>query len=89
MSALQTWITVLGAAGVLGFAGQILRGWWGWHTGRSGRVVQRARDAITAMGEASEWADAYYRYRAWCIRTHGYDPGAPPPPDDHEDATHG
>ena len=81
MTALQAWINLIGGAGILAAVVQLARGWWGWHTGRSRRVVQRARDAITAMGEASEWAGAYYEFRSWCIRTHGYDPAAPPPPD--------
>lgn len=82
MSGWQTWITVLGGAGVLGALGSLARGWWGWHTGSSQRTIAGVRDAIDAMGEAARWASAYYRAREWCENLHGFCLDYPPPPPD-------
>ena len=80
MTPWQTWVAVLGGAGVVGALVQLGRGVWGWWTGASGRKVAAYRSAITAMGEASRWADLYYHYRQWCVEHHGCDDADYPAP---------
>ena len=80
MTAWQTWVTVLGSAGVVGAVAQFVRGWWDWRSGKSDRRIGSYRSAITAMGEAAAWAALYYSYREWCLRHHGDHPDDYPRP---------
>ena len=82
MSDWQTWLTVLGASGIIALLGTIIRGIGGWLTGSSQRRMGRAADALDSMATAGLWADAYWRGRAWCTRHHGWSADFPAPPDD-------
>ena len=87
MNDFQTWITVLGGAGFLGAVVTLIKGLVGWRTGRSGRKMRAAHDAIDSLNLAARWAEAYWHGRDWCHRWHKpwtdeFENGYPPPPDD-------
>ena len=84
MSDWQTWLTVLGASGIIALLGTIIRGIGGWLTGSSQRRMDQAADALDSMATAGIWADAYWRARAWCTREHGWSVDYPPPPNDDD-----
>ena len=73
---------VLVAMGGLTTLGAAFKWFYDQFSGRNQRATAHIRSAIEAMGDAGEWADAYWEFRTWCRRHHGYDPGAPDPPQD-------
>ncbi|AOT24375.1 hypothetical protein [Propionibacterium freudenreichii] len=86
MNDFQTWITVLGGAGFLGALVTLIKGLVGWRTGKSGRKMRAAHDAIDSLNLAGLWAEAYWHARGYCRSHHewtsDYADGYPPPPDD-------
>lgn len=71
---------LLAAAGGLTTLGAAFKWLYDQFTGRSQRATTRIRSAIEAMGDAGEWADAYWQLRSYCRREHGYDGNLPEPP---------
>lgn len=91
MHDLQIWITILGGAGFFGLIATLIRGVVDWSSGKSGRRMRAAHDAIDSLNEAGLWAETYWHARNYCRRHHEwsseYADGYPSPPTEGREST--
>ena len=76
----DVWLTlgkIVAAIGGSGTLIALLKWLWDQGSGRTARRTRVIRDAISAMRDAAEWAEAYWEIRSWCRQSHGYDPSMP------------
>ena len=84
---LRLLVMAVGSGGGFAVIGGLIRGVAGWLSGKSGRQMRDAHDAIDSLNEAGLWAETYWHARNYCRRHHEWTgefaAGYPPPPDGH------